>query len=287
MSTTVYDDRACDLGEGPLWHPGLGQLFWFDIIGKRLLTLDGDGPRQWQFDEYVSAAGWVDDATLLIASQSRLFRFGIETGANETLVPLETDNPVTRSNDGRADPWGGFWIGTMGIEAEPDAGAIYRYFQGELRKLHAPISISNAICFSPDRAFAYFTDTPTSLVMRQALAPDTGWPTAKAEVWLDLTAAGLAPDGAVTDADGNVWIAHWGAGCVAAYRPDATPLTQVDVPGLHATCPAFGGADFSTLYCTSARQGIAAPILNQTPENGMTFCATGVALGRPEPQVIL
>lgn len=287
MSAAIFDDRACELGEGPLWHPGLDQLFWFDIIGKRLLTCTDEGPRHWQFDEHVSAAGWVDDTTLLVASQTQLMRFDLATGTRDTVVALEANNPITRSNDGRADPWGGFWIGTMGIKAEPGAGAIYRYYRGELRTLHSPISISNAICFSPDLAFAYFTDTPTNNVMRQSLDPDTGWPSADAETWLDLNPSGLVPDGAVTDADGNVWIAHWGAGCVAGYSAHGKLIRKVDVPGRHATCPAFGGEDFTTLYCTSAREGIAEPILDQNPENGMTFMVADVSTGRAEPQVIL
>ncbi len=252
-----------------------------------MLTRDVDGPVSWAFDDHVSAAGWISDTELLIASETRLFRFDLNTGTQQTVAGLEAENSVTRSNDGRADPWGGFWIGTMGKEAEPGAGAIYRYFRGELRQLYAPISISNAICFAPDKSCAYFTDTPTFVVMRQALEPESGWPVGDVEPWLDLSAAGLAPDGAVTDAKGNVWIAHWGAGRVSAYSPAADPIAHVDVPGRHATCPAFGGPDLKTLYCTSARQGIAEPIVEQTPENGMTFATSGIGPGRPEPRVIL
>ncbi len=287
MTVKVFDNRPCFLGEGPLWHPLLEQLFWFDIIEKRLLTVRDGKQTVWQFDEHVSAAGWIDETSLLVASETQLLRFDIQTGAQDRITALEAENPVTRSNDGRADPWGGFWIGTMGKKAEPGAGAIYRYYKGELRKLHAPISISNGICFAPNRTFAYFTDTPTMIVMRQALDQNTGWPSADAEPWLDLTAVNLAPDGAVTDAAGNVWIAHWGDGCVSAYSPEADPIGRVDVPGLHATCPAFGGSDFKTLFCTSAREGIAAPIIDQTPENGMTFSTTGHGPGKPESQVIL
>jgi len=286
MTAAVFDDTPCALGEGPLWHPVREQLFWFDIIRMRLHTRENGTPRLWQFDEHVSAAGWIDDTALLVASETRLFRFDIGTGETEDIAPLEPGDPRTRSNDGRADPWGGFWIGTMGKAAEPGLGAIYRYFRGELRKLHAPITISNAICFSPDRAFAYFTDTPTKIVRRQVLDPETGWPEDEAQPWLDLTGAGLVPDGAVTDRGGNVWIAHWGAGQVAAYSPDAAPLTSVAVPGRHATCPAFGGPDLATLFVTSARQGIARPILEAHPEQGMTFAVEGAGKGRAEPAVI-
>ncbi|MEO1788446.1 MAG: SMP-30/gluconolactonase/LRE family protein [Pseudomonadota bacterium] len=287
MSATVFDTTQCHLGEGPFWHPLRDQLYWFDIVQYRLHTREDGETRSWQFAEHVSAAGWVDDSTLLIASETRLFRFDLTTGVSEDICPLEADDPSTRSNDGRADPWGGFWIGTMGKGAEPGAGAIYRIYRGKVQRLFHPITISNAICFAPDRSVAYFTDTPTGIVMRQALNADDGWPEGDPEPWLDLRAEGLNPDGAVVDADGNFWNAQWGASRVACYAPDATFLRAVEFPAAHTSCPAFGGPDRTTLYCTSARQGLSAKDLAQNPDHGRTFAAHGVAKGQPEHRVIL
>jgi len=129
----VLDNAGCKLGEGALWHPKLKQLFWFDILNAKLYSHSSDTAYCWTFDEMVSAAGWVDEEQLIIASERALLCFNIRSGELNELVPLEADNKVTRSNDGRADPWGGFWIGTMGKKAEPGAGAIYRYFNGELQ----------------------------------------------------------------------------------------------------------------------------------------------------------
>jgi sugar lactone lactonase YvrE len=150
----IYDETPCELGEGPLWHPSRGQLFWFDILGRCLLTREGGRRRSWQFDEHVSAAGWVSDTQLLVASETRLLTVDLDTDRREDVAPLEADDPRTRSNDGRADPWGGFWIGTMGKQAEPGLGAIYRLYRGELRRMFHPVTIPNAICFAPDRASA-------------------------------------------------------------------------------------------------------------------------------------
>ena len=200
----IFDATACELGEGPLWHPERNQLFWFDIIGRRLPTREAGKTRSVQFDEHVSAAGWVDDQNLLIASETRLFLFDLERERSEDVEGLESGNSLTRSNDGRADPWGGFWIGTMAKQnANRKQGAIYRYYRGELRCLYPEISISNAICFSPDGSVAYYTDTPTQQIMRQELDVDSGWPDGDPEVWLDLTGEGVFPDGAVVDAEGN------------------------------------------------------------------------------------
>ena len=136
LTATPYDTRLCELGEGPLWHPKQNRLYWFDIIGKRLLSRDADQALEWQFDEHFSAAGWIDDDHLLLASETGLWKFSTVSGEKERLCDLEAENPVTRSNDGRADPFGGFWIGTMGKQAEPRHGAIYRFFEGKVHKLY-------------------------------------------------------------------------------------------------------------------------------------------------------
>ncbi|WP_108484486.1 SMP-30/gluconolactonase/LRE family protein [Oceaniglobus ichthyenteri] len=280
MNVSVYDPTPCTLGEGPLWHPGLNCLFWFDIVGKRMYQRQGDTTRQWQFDDYVSAAGWIDDDNLLIASATRLFQFTLSTGDEKTITPLEADTPTTRSNDGRADPWGGFWIGTMNVDGSREGGAIYRFYKGELRQLYAPISTPNAMCFALDGTHAYFTDTPTRIVQKVAL-DDDGWPAADPEPFLDLNDQGLKPDGAVIDADGNLWLACWGAAQVICFAPDGRQIRAIDLPAAQTTCPAFGGPDMQTLFCTSAARD------DDGPAAGQTFAVPAPTKGRAEPQIKL
>jgi sugar lactone lactonase YvrE len=231
----------------------------------------------------VSAAGWVDHDTLLIASETALSRYDLITRKAEVIVPLEAENPITRSNDGRADPNGGFWIGTMGKGAELGAGAIYRLYKGELRLLFPGLTIPNAICFAPHGRTAYFTDTATQILNRVALDA-AGWPRADPEPFLDLRPQGLHPDGAVTDAAGNIWVALWGAGRVAVFDPAGTQRHSIALPAPHVTCPAFAG---TTLYVTSATQGMDANALAQFPDAGKVFAIADAGAGHPEPQVIL
>ena len=281
MSVTVFDPTQCRLGEGPLWHPIREQLFWFDILGKRLLTREAGKTRHWQFDEHVSAAGWISKNELMIASETALSRFDLTTGGHETLVELEAENPVTRSNDGRADPWGGFWIGTMGKNAEPGAGKVYRYYHGEMRRLVDEVTISNAICFAPDRSCAYYSDTAEKRIMRQALEQENGWPEGEAEVFVDLAEYELNPDGAVVDAFGNLWNAQWGASRVAQYDAHGHFMQAVEFPASQISCPAFGGPDLSTLFATSAAHGLRPA----TAADGQTFTVDVDVKGQPEHQV--
>ncbi|AEQ50255.1 SMP-30/gluconolactonase/LRE family protein [Pelagibacterium halotolerans] len=282
----VFDDRPCFLGEGPLWHPEREQLFWFDIIGRTLLTRKDGETGAWTFDDMVSAAGWIDKDNLLIASETALLKLDIETRTREIIATLDLGEGL-RTNDGRADPWGGFWFSSMSKKAEKDAGAIYRYYRGEVKKLFSSITIPNAICFSPDRALGYFADTDRGFVKRVALDLETGLPMGEPEIHLDLKPEGLNPDGAVIDAEGNMWLAQWGAGRVAVHDPSGKLLKAVSVSAPHTSCPAFGGADFSTLYCTTAREGLDAEALAAHPGSGNVFFAQGVGRGRPEPAVII
>jgi sugar lactone lactonase YvrE len=276
--TALFDPTPCALGEGPMWHPERQALFWFDILNARL---HGER-RSWDFPELVSAAGWVDCDRLLIASETRLLIFDVRDGGTETLCSLDAGNAGTRSNDGRADPQGGFWIGTMGKAAEPGAGAIWRWHRGELRRLYPGITIPNAICFAPDGGAAFFTDTPTRQVMRVALDAD-GWPEGQTKVAIDLRGTGENPDGAVTDAEGRLWVALWGSSRVACFTPDGREVASVSVPSPHTSCPAFGGPGLRDLFVTTAREGLAEPAAT----DGATWRAPGVAEGRPEPRVRL
>lgn len=282
MSPSVFDSRPCDLGEGPLWHPERQELFWFDINAKRLLSRGAEGPQVWQFDRHASAAGWVDQHTLLVATETDLSRFDLRSGAMETVTPLEADMPDTRSNDGRADPSGGFWIGTMGKQAEPSLGSIYRFYKGDLRKIFDSITISNAISFSPDESCAYFTDTATGMIQKQALDGE-GWPMGAPVDFIDHGPCS-GPDGAVVDARGRLWNAHWGHSKITVHDPSGKLIEEHQLPCCQPTCPAFGGADLNQLYVTSAREGLGEHASNA---DGLTYMLPVNATGQAEHRVIL
>lgn len=282
-TVTVLSDTRCILGEGALWHPERGTFFWFDILGHKLFEHDGTGQRVWSFDRAVSAAGWIDAQRLLVASEVDLFVFDLETGTEERIVELEADTPANRSNDGRSDPQGGFWIGTMGYRFEEKAGAIYRYYRGELRRIIPDVTITNAICFAPDGRTAYYADTPERKVRRIALDAE-GWPVGDSEVHIDMAHEPVVkPDGAVIDTEGRLWTAQWGSSRVACYGLDGRLERVVPMPAVQTSCPAFGGPERRRLFVTSASDR-----LPDDPEGGKTFCVDldGVQ-GQAEHRVIL
>lgn len=283
----IFDTRPCELGEGPLWHPERRQLYWFDITRRRLLTREGDAPRQFDFPEMVSAIGWAGGDAAVVAAESGLLRVSLTDGSFRPLAQVQA-GAGTRSNDGRADRQGGFWWSTMGKRGGEDAGkgAIWRYYRGEVRRLVGDLSIPNAICFSADGRLAHYADTVQHKVWRLRLDAE-GWPEGAAEVFLDLAEEGLNPDGATICAEGLFWNAQWGAGRVAAYTPEGAFARAVHVAAPHASCPAFGGEGLATLYVTTAQEGMEAAALAAHPHAGRVFAVPGVGRGLPEPRVVL
>jgi sugar lactone lactonase YvrE len=165
-------------------------------------------------------------------------------------------------------PSGAFWLGTMGKQAEDGAGAIYRYFRGTVEKLYDGISISNAICFSPDGATAWFIDTRSGKWMRVASIRQrraVGEP----EVFHDHTGGEGNIDGAICDADGNLWNARYGAAALDCYAPDGSCLFTIDLPARQTTCPAFVGDGL--IAVTSAFQNLDDAALAADPDAGKTF----------------
>ncbi|MEZ5480316.1 MAG: SMP-30/gluconolactonase/LRE family protein [Thiolinea sp.] len=266
---TLYPSQ-CHLGEGPFWYQN--RCHWFDIVEKTLhsCTLEGREHQALLLPEMFSAAAPLSSGDLLLASESALWRYQGRIDALEKLCDLEADKPQTRSNDGRADRQGGFWIGTMGKQAQAGAGALYRYYQGELVKLVDQVSIPNAICFSPAGDYAYFTDTPKGMIRRWAL-DSAGWPVGEAQDWVAVTNEQASPDGAVVDSAGYLWNAQWGSGQVVRYSPAGQLDRVLQLPALHSSCPAFVGADFTRMMITTAQENLDAAQLSAQPQAGDVF----------------
>ncbi len=284
----MFDETLCALGEGIVWNPRRKSFIWFDILGSRLFEkkMEQKIARVHNFDILVSACGWVDDTKILVATANSLELFDLDNSRREVVIELEKDNLVTRSNDGRADPFGGFWIGTMGKNLESAAGAIYRYYRGELRKMYEPITVPNSMCFSTCGSKAYFSDTPQQLIWCVDLDPK-GWPKSEPAIFIDMKKSNLLPDGAVIDSEGCLWNAQWGSNRVAKYSSEGTFLEYFEVPAVQVSCPGFGGVDGKTLMITTAREGTDPKKLEEYPFAGATFILETDTLGQEEYKVTL
>jgi sugar lactone lactonase YvrE len=288
VPTTILSAERCHLGEGPTYDAATDTAWWFDILERRLFEAD-IASRQvkiHKLDRMASALARIDAKRQLLVTEDGLYIRYVADGRAELFVSIEADNPATRSNDARVHPSGTLWLGTMGRKAEPRAGAIYALHRGRIARLYPDITIPNAICFSPGGEVGYFADTGTNVMHRVPLDAATGLPSGDPVPFIRHQGLG-GLDGAVVDADGLIWNARWGGGCVDVYDTSGRRLRSLRVPARQSSCPAFVGNDFSRLLVTSAWQGMDESARADDPGHGRTFILDVAARGRGEADVKL
>lgn len=207
-------------------------------------------------------------AGFVIATESGLI---LADEALSEFTPLAEiiDDPSLRTNDGSCDPFGAFIIGTMAYSEEPGRGAVYRVApDGEVSEILAPVSISNGVQFSGDRARVFYIDTPTRRVDAFDIDPRTGaWSNRRTHINMD--GAGGFPDGMAIDEDDGLWIALWGGGRVNHYDKNGRFVEAITVPGVsQVSACTFGGAERNLLYITTSRYGMRA---EEEPSAGAVF----------------
>ncbi|MEM1375832.1 MAG: SMP-30/gluconolactonase/LRE family protein [Pseudomonadota bacterium] len=235
-------DTVSELGEGPIYCGRRETLYWFDIVGRKrhAHNFKSATTTTQPLPEMASAMAFVDENHDLIFTQSGLWSREIATGCWSPICAIEPDRDDLRSNDARVHQSGAIWLGTMSKTKERGAGAIYHYRQGSLTKLYDNMTIPNAICFSPDGCTAYFTDTMIGKLMSVSINKEDGLPVGKPAVFFqqaDDDIGGI--DGAICDANGRIWNARWGAGCIDRYSPNGRREVTIPIPVSQGSCPAF------------------------------------------------
>lgn len=288
MQVDFLDQTKCELGEGPTYDPLQNKAWWFDIVARTLFEHDFATAKTVRIELpfMASMLAVINENKALIAAEDGLYIRDTNSGELTLHMPLEADNDITRSNDGRVHESSALWIGTMGKNAEPDAGAIYHYQNGKISKLFDAITIPNAICFSPDGKTGYFTDTAKGKLMKVAIDPQNALPVAMPEILYDHHGKNGGLDGAIADADGNLWCALWGASAVMQLSPEGQLLQEIALPVTQPTCPCFVGENLDKLLITSAWQGKPKPADTQG-DSGKTLLVTLSVVGKIEPRVTI
>ncbi len=286
-SVTVFSNVQNKLGESPLWHPLLETLFWVDIEKNLLLSkclTKPDSLTQVEMQDTVSALAWLDKAHLIIGSSTGIYKYHIASGVRQTLTFLENTQSTRRSNDGRADPWGGFWLSTMDTNARSGEGKIYRFYQNSLNCVVQGLTIPNGLCFDKARSRAYYCDSKASCIFTLNVNPDSGEPILPAQVFYQFKNTQVDPDGCVIDALGNLWLAVWDMGCVMCLSPDGEVLNTLPLAATKPTSVAFGGNNAQWLFVTSADDS---NVKTNQSLQGNVFKISGIKNGQLEPPVTL
>ncbi|MGM0701490.1 MAG: SMP-30/gluconolactonase/LRE family protein [Pseudomonadota bacterium] len=260
MIECAWRGRA-QLGEGPLWCPergAAGQLLFVDILGRRLHVHDfaSEETRGWSLDE---ACCWLaprgDGDGFIAGLASRLVHLRLHDDGPHIVSAWDTpDEPAgNRFNDAMVDGCGRLWFGSMSDLGEPGRGALYCLDGAGLRRVDRGYGVANGPAASPDGTTLYHSDTAAGIVYAFDLSPDGGL-SGKRE-HLRFPGAQGYPDGMTCDAEGGLWIAHWGGGRVSRFLPDGALDETLILPASRVTSCAFGGPELDQLYITTAADG--------------------------------
>jgi sugar lactone lactonase YvrE len=282
LEARIALDRGDQLGEGPSWDAGAGELLRVDIVHGRIHGWNPATGEDWtvEVDGEVGAAVQRAGGGLLLAVDHELILRDVD-GTAETIATVEADRDDNRFNDCRADARGRLWAGTMSRSRTTGTAALYRLEPGgEIEVAIGETTISNGLGWSPDGERMYFIDSTTQQIDVLDFDAGAGRVSSRRAFAAIDRAHGL-PDGLTVDAEGGVWVCLFGGGALRRYDADGALDEVVPLPVTNPTCPAFGGADLATLYVTSARHKLTPEQLDAEPLAGALLALEPGVRGLP------
>lgn len=268
--------EPCELGESPFWHPVEQRLYWCDIGAKRLHRLDpvtGDSQR-WEFSSEPSCCAPVLGGGVMLGMRDGLWVFDTVAAQRQRFAPPPYDPSIERFNDGKCDPQGRMWLGTIYEPRDRPAAGLYRWCRHEgLQRVAGDVTNSNGLAWSPDGRTLYWSDTREHRIDQLDFEPQDGGLAHRRE-WVRFSPKqegapyGGRPDGAAMDVEGCYWVAMYEGARVLRLSPSGEVLRTVHLPVQCPTMPCFGGPRLTTLYVTTARQGRSEEELRRHPLSG-------------------
>ncbi|OAB45165.1 SMP-30/gluconolactonase/LRE family protein [Paenibacillus antarcticus] len=268
------------LGEGPSFDAVSNRLLWVDIELHLLhiYYLDSGEDVTYEIGQSIGAVVPYREDEVIVVLYEGFHKYQLSTGTLTFIAHPEQHRPNNRFNDGKCDPFGRLWAGTMSLEGKENCGSLYCLDHDlSVRKVLDDVSISNGLGWSVDGSTMYFIDTPSRQVDAFDYDGAKGTISNRRMAFKMPDDAGY-PDGMTVDAEGMLWIAEWNGGRVGRWNPDTGQLLdQIAVPSGHVTSCVFGGRELEDLYITTACTGMKYDLLEEKPLSGNLFrIKTGV-----------
>lgn len=270
----ITGKHKCILGEGPVWDEENGLIYWVDITRGEIheFSVDTKEQRTIYIPQMVGCIALCQDGNFIGGLERGIFFIDKKAGELKEIARPETHLPSNRFNDGKCDPSGRFWAGTMSLSEAPGAGSVYsldRKFNISKKITHT--TISNGMAWSADKKYFYFIDTPDRSVCCFDYDDSAGNISNRRTVVKFKQGDGF-PDGMTIDQDGMLWIAHWDGWQVSRWNPrTGEKLLSIPLPVARVTSCTFGGNDLGDLYVTTASAGLSEEQNSEQPFAGSLF----------------
>ncbi|MEM8952759.1 MAG: SMP-30/gluconolactonase/LRE family protein [Verrucomicrobiota bacterium] len=248
-------------GEGPVWHND--RLYYVDIESHLVIAFDPvtGNEHSWNVRERVGCVVPRTSGGFVIAGDSGFRFLNPDSGELTPIADPEPNLPDNRFNDGKCDPAGRFWAGSISLVKKPGTANLYRLDANlSLHHILPDVTNSNGIVWNKNADTMFYIDTPTQRIDAFDFDHSTSAITNRRTV-IDTTSLNGNPDGMAIDENDHLWIAMCHGGAVHQFDPNSpsasTPLSTLVVPSVEVTAPAFGGPDLTDLYITTGRSKIA------------------------------
>ncbi len=251
MSPTPISHHISQWGEGPLWHDN--RLLYVDIEAHQIIAFTpATGEEKiWDVGERVGTVVPRASGGLVWAGDHGFFFLDEATGISTAIADPEPNHPDNRFNDGKCDPAGRLWAGTICLKKRPDAALYCLHTDLRVEKKFAPITNSNGIIWSRDTRTMFYIDTPSKKIRAFDFDAATSAISHERIIW-DTSADPSSPDGMTIDSEDRLWIAFCHGAKVVCFDPATKKVeAQIDFPCVETTACAFGGSDLGDLYITT------------------------------------
>lgn len=274
MQPNVVVKHSCLLGEGPVWDPKRKVICWIDILQGEIHEYSPEQKTHTtiQVHQMIGAIAICTDGNFIAALQNGFGFIDRVSGEVRMISDPEAHLPDNRFNEGKCDPEGRFWAGTMPLSEKEPAGSVYVAGKDlSVTKKIEGVTISNGMAWSRDHQTFYYIDTPTFEVVAYDYDKSTGHINNKRTI-IKIPSEDGYPDGMTIDDEGMLWIGHWDGWQVARWNPvTGEKLHHITLPAANVTSCTFGGETLEDLYITTAKKGLTKDELQKQPLAGSLF----------------
>ena len=252
----IERDRTDALGEGLFWSVREQALYWTDIIGHRINRLTHETVETWTLSEPV---GWVierrDHPGLIAGLKSGFHHLALSPLGLDPIGDPEPERPDNRLNDAKADARGRIWAGSKDDRDIDASGALYRLDADHTwTRMDDGYGVTNGPAFALDGRTMFHTDSAARTVYRFDLTDDGSIANKRAFIVFEQDWG--YPDGMTVDAEGGLWIAHWGGGRVSRFDEQGRMERSIVLPASQTTNCCFAGQHLDRMFVTSAATGV-------------------------------
>ena len=271
----------CILGEGTLWVKEHSSIYFVDIKKKCFFSLNikNNKKKIYKVDKEIGFLAHIKNNIFILGLQGELRIQNIKTKKIIKSILIEYDIKLNRINDGKTDPKGNLWFGTMdNLERKIEKGSLYKLDRNlNLTKVDKNYRITNGPAFIDEYNF-YHTDSSKKLIYKIKINKKNKIVNKK--IFKKFLPIDGSPDGMTLDRNNNLWVAHFHGGCVSILNKNAKLIHKISLPAKNITNCTFGGENCSEVFITSATKGMSKVELQKFKYSGSLFSIKSNINGR-------